>query len=167
MSHLTTGLPPLRNDLRGLANSIVGHAMNTPGEMLDGYMERFLTAPDPKLNEGQSISQRVHHILRADHDRDYHTHPWQSITVILAGWYIERRPADPEQPMELDQTQYVEQLYRAGESVYRRASDAHRIIEVSPGGVWTLFSMGPWEQDWGFRTPEGFVYWRDYLERQK
>lgn len=28
---------------------------------------------------------------------------------------------------------------------------------------WTLFIMGRWKRDWGFHTPHGWRFWRDYL----
>lgn len=124
------------------------------------YMERWwLFNPEPSKVPGEEgrvwhpdlPSARVHHIMRPDSDRHLHNHPWDAVSIILDGWYDERR-ADG-------------QLYRrsAGDVVGLEASTFHSIERVSPGGVWTLFITGQWQQSWGFQTEHGFVPWRVYL----
>jgi|SRR5215217_130732 len=150
-----------------LCNVIIGKAQQTPyfpitdpktGEV---YMERWwLYNPEPaKVAVPGRIpfdparpSARVHHIMRPDSDRHLHNHPWDAVSIILAGWYDERR-ADG-------------QLYRrsAGDVVGLEASTFHSIEGVSPGGVWTLFITGEWQHTWGFQTEHGFIPWRVYLD---
>lgn len=166
-----TALTPLQWAVLGRActsfdRTIIDKAKETPyfhirdpqtGEV---YMERWwLFNGYPALADGgkgqvphpDMPSVRVHHILRPDNDRHLHNHPWDAVSIILAGWYDERR-ADGR-------------LYRrsAGDVVGLEASTFHSIEQVSPGGVWTLFITGEWQQSWGFQTSAGFVGWRDYL----
>ncbi len=44
------------------------------------------TTPYPRLP-----SVRIHRIMRPDLARDPHDHPWNARTIILKGWYRERR----------------------------------------------------------------------------
>jgi len=93
---------------------------------------------------------RVHHIKRADADRDMHDHPWNWRTIILRGWYDE----------ETDKGEF-ERRY-PGDTSGRRVADAHWIRGVSVGGVWTLFIVGPYRQKWGFKTTNGKVPYDQY-----
>jgi hypothetical protein len=92
---------------------------------------------------------RVHWIKRPDADRDMHDHPWNWRTIVLAGWYVEK-------------TAQGTALRDAGSTAGRKFTDAHMITEVSPGGVWTLFIVGPYRQKWGFHTPAGKVPYDKY-----
>lgn len=146
-----------------LAATIIERAQRTPAFHLDQYMERYWVTDDPKGAPIDLMAQRVHHILRADRDAHYHDHPWENFTLVLDGWLTERVPQDQLQDPKLDATHYIYTTHRAGAVIHRQAHTRHRITEVSHGGVWTLFTMGHWEKDWGFYTPDGFVYWREYL----
>ncbi|MCF5714280.1 hypothetical protein I9H06_16615 [Pseudomonas tremae] len=123
-------------------------------------------------------SIRVHHIMRPDADRDLHDHPWNARTVILRGWYVEQRQASDEWKkavrsglIENPDPKFVEWLMRdACEWIRRDASDTaqlnhgeyHRIDEVAPGGVYTLFITSRWKGDWGFLVNGVKVAWREY-----
>lgn len=146
-----------------IANLIISYAIGEPYFHLKDektgsvYMFRYwLFNPHPKLNGGKGRrwvklpSIRAHKIMRRDLERDDHSHPWPARTIILDGWYSEKRGE--------------RQFFRMrGDTATLSTDDFHRITEVSHGGVWTLFIMWDWEKDWGFKTPNGFVKWRDYL----
>lgn len=98
-------------------------------------------------------SVRVHHILRADDDPHPHSHPWTARTILLKGWYYEQRPDEFT----------GDRLRSAGETQAMPADLVHRISQVAPGGVWTLFfTFGP-SSGWGFRVDGEIVPWREYL----
>jgi hypothetical protein len=139
-----------------VAAYLIERSKRTPYLHLDGYMNRYwLFNPTPPQSNGQGRrfewlpSIRIHHILRADHARDPHNHPWSFRTIILRGWYIERR--DDRYHFRTN-----------GETARLNADGFHHIADVGSGGVWTLFISWRWQHTWGFRTPEGFVPWRDY-----
>jgi hypothetical protein len=94
-------------------------------------------------------SIRVHHICVEDQDRHHHTHPWNCRTIILRGGYVEARPD------ELGDSHFTRS---AGDTARIKHYDLHHIIEVSEGGVWTLFITGKYRKTWGFLIP-----WREYL----
>lgn len=140
--------------LQGVADALIDRAQATPYEHLDGYMRRWWLFNRFDLGDGPAFPElptlRVHHILRRDLDRHPHNHPWDARTIILKGWYREERDDG-------------EHLREAGDTAEISASTFHRIVEVSEGGVWTLFVTGPKLQSWGFRTEDGVVPWRTYL----
>lgn len=113
---------------------------------------------------GALIAIRLHHIAREDRARDHHTHPASFISIVIRGWYREKRPADQRQPACLDGTRGLEIVRRAGSIAFRRAADRHTITQVSNGGCWTVVLWFRKRGSWGFATKEGFVDWRDYKE---
>jgi hypothetical protein len=101
---------------------------------------------------------RLHHIMRPDDARDFHDHPWSFVSLVVWGWYIEERPGWPV----LGELRPVIRRRRIGGLAHRRATDLHAITHVAPGGCWTAVISGPRVRRWGFQTPSGWVYWRDY-----
>lgn len=112
---------------------------------------------------GSFAAGRLHHIAREDRARDFHTHPASFISVVLSGWYRERRPIDQAQHYALDRTNYFDVVRRPGSIAFRRGRDRHTIAEVSPGGAWTLVIWLRKDGSWGFAVEDGrLVNWRDY-----
>lgn len=108
---------------------------------------------------------KVHRILRADHDRDLHDHPWWFVSLVLWGWYEEEIPTT----FTVNGSAgfgYApgDELYVSGQTHTRRirwfnrkpAVGRHRIVKVSKH-CWTLFINGPRVRQWGFHTEHGFV----------
>jgi len=91
----------------------------------------------------------LHWLNKPDPDPYLHDHPVSFLSVILRGAYT-------EVTMSGFQNNYWFNFVRA--------TDTHRIIAVRPKTL-TLCFMGPKTQDWGFFTPEGKVYWKDYYAR--
>lgn len=120
-------------------------------------------------------SFRIHHIMRHDEDRDLHDHPWNARTIILLGWYTEERldPATyfdmltPGRPLlwREDQDDLCKLSMKSrnpGDTARLYHGEYHRIDEVSPGGVYTLFITSKWRGDWGFLVNGVKVPWRTY-----
>ncbi|UZE30273.1 hypothetical protein [Pseudomonas asplenii] len=122
-------------------------------------------------------SFRVHHIMRPDEDRDLHDHPWDARTIILRGWYTEQRLLKADDPAVhqllikvADLRQSFDAAFQATEYIDRRQGDTarlkhgeyHRIDQISPGGVYTLFITSKWRGDWGFLVNGVKVPWRKY-----
>ena len=100
-------------------------------------------------------SFRIHHIMRPDEDRDLHDHPWNARTIILRGSYVEQRQASDEwkkavraamvpnpHPKIVDwvMKDACEWIRRdQGDTARLLHGEYHRIDQISPGGVFTLF----------------------------
>lgn len=131
------------------------------------YMRRWWLLGNEKLRESGHVTVGLHHIVRADADRDMHTHPCSFVSFIVKGWYRERTPRLQGQHSGLDDTEYVEVKRSRFSFAFRRFSDRHYITEVSPGGVWTVVIWFRKQGSWGFWLPCGsFTPWRDY-ERKR
>jgi len=146
-----------------IADWLIERSFKTPYTHLDGYMERFwllnpydLSAP---RGERELPSARIHHILRADLDDVPHDHPWDARIVILQGWYVEER---------LMPDGSLQQFCRMpGDTAPLNFGEYHRIVEVSEGGVWTLFITYQYKGTWGFLVDGKKVPWREYLASPK
>lgn len=103
-------------------------------------------------------SIRLHRIMRPDHDRDLHNHPFAYRTFILRGFYTETY-ADG-----LDGAPCGRGLLR-GDTATGSPRHYHRIDAVSEGGVWTLFCMTRNTDKWGFAVGGRFVEATRYLLR--
>ncbi len=157
------------------------HITSADGQHL--YMGRWwLFNPYGRGEDGEQTparfawlpSVRIHHICRADQDRDLHDHPWNARTIILRGWYEEERYAPP-----FDKDPVRERMLKnnpgaacllvarhqrcAGYTGRLLFGQYHRISQVSEGGVWTLFITGRKRGTWGFDVDGVKVPWRQYL----
>lgn len=162
-----------------MANRLIDYAMRTPYFHLPSdddpsYMARYWVFNPynretnvPRWAPLIPFSIRVHHIKRADNERHLHDHPWNARTIILRGWYVEQRHT--ERDWELFELVGgwpggSERFIRTrGETARLGFEEYHRIIQVNPGGVWTLFISWRWRGAWGFLVDGAKVPWRDYL----
>ena len=152
---------------RPVARRLVGRAMRTPYQHItsadgsDVYMLRwwlfnpYHDTPGLRRFAWCPFSIRLHHIRRADQDRDMHDHPWNARTVILRGYYIETR----ENGLAVKRSQ--------GDTATLRFGEFHRIDYVPPGGVATLFITWRYQGTWGFKVDGRKVPYRDYLEGRR
>jgi hypothetical protein len=107
---------------------------------------------------GKWASIRLHHICRGDHDRDFHNHPFRYKSLVLKGWYAEH---------VLEDSQVRVNIHGAGAVNHGDTFTFHRITEVNPGGVWTLFIMGPNTNKWGFNVDGKFVWSTIYFMEKR
>jgi hypothetical protein len=139
----------------------------------------------------RNIAIRAHTILRSDSDRHLHDHPSWSLSVVLDGGYWEVfEPTDWAQSVpttyrcvlqgiacgDFDPNDRLDRQYLArfgifwrgpGAVVFRRANCFHRLILPQGTIARSIFVMGKKSNSWGFKTPEGKVYWRTYLRLDK
>lgn len=128
-----------RPDVTGLPSDLIEQ---------DGrpYMERFFMIGGSAAAPGSKA--RYHHILESD-SQDLHDHPWDFVSVILSGSYVES-------------TTTSEVEFGPGSVLTRRAEDLHRLT-LPNGPVWTFILVGPARRRWGFQTGGGWVSWSEYL----
>lgn len=122
----------------------------------------LIIAPDGKpymfrwhVAHNQGAGNVYFHMQVADDpERPLHDHPWDNMSVILSGGYLET--IQPVPPHGLKYTL----PRRAGEVIFRKATEAHRLF-IPEGVPYTLtqFSTGPRVRTWGFWFPDG---WRDF-----
>jgi len=90
----------------------------------------------------------VHHLLRSDHDRSLHDHPWSFLTFRL-GSYIEHT----------EDGAFRRPRFSIG---WRRAEFKHRLELSRP--VWTIVIRFRFRRTWGFWPNGVFRPWDKYLD---
>jgi hypothetical protein len=139
----------------------------------------------------RNIAVRAHTILRSDSDRHLHDHPSWSISIVLEGGYWEvfepteyankylptyalllaAMASGTVDPAETRMHECYERfgIYWRGPGavIFRKAADFHRLILPPNTIARSIFAMGSRTNSWGFKTPEGKVYWRTYLGLDK
>lgn len=115
------------------------------------YLRRFFLTP-------RWLPKRIflHYFVRGDKDRFLHDHPWDFITLCLAGGYEETwRP-------DLGSVYAPRRRLMPGQWRSVRAEHTHKVTLLkSP--TWTLLVVGRARRQWGFHTNAGWVNWREYL----
>ncbi len=110
-------------------------------------------------------SVRLHYIRRPDADRHMHDHPWDARSIVLKGWYAEVRPHDTEslrQPLSgLASARFF--MRKPGTTATIGFGEFHRITQVPPDGVWTLFITWKYRGTWGFLVDGQKVPYKEYL----
>lgn len=94
----------------------------------------------------------LHRLDGPDGGPHLHDHPWWCLSIVLSGYYLERR--------EDGETR------RARKVMLRRPEAAHRIDQVSNEPCWTLFLTGPRLREWGFHTERGWIAASDYRDHE-
>lgn len=83
---------------------------------------------------------RLHHILRSDHDRALHDHPFGFWTILLSGGYIEVLPDGKGAEKHIRRKKWTIR--------WVDAETPHRLILDKP--VWTLVIAQHKWREWGF-----------------
>jgi hypothetical protein len=87
---------------------------------------------------------RLHHIMRGDSDRHFHDHPFDFVSFILRGGYVEHTP------------ERSPRAFKPGDVVVKKATDLH-YLKLIDGPAWTLVFTSPYYREWGFKTECGWV----------
>jgi hypothetical protein len=147
------------------------------------YMRRWYIIPRNRF-----FNIYLHNMLRDDEDH-LHDHPWWNVSVILKGGYWEWTPQRPMTRWEVVQwaTPLAEKLYRdfirarkadryqmpvcdrewrpPGKVIFRRATDAHRLVLDGATPSWSLFITGRNVRRWGFWCPQGWVEFSKFVRK--
>lgn len=128
----------------------IPHVADLPSDLItqhgQPYMRRYFLLGGHNRAPGENA--RYHNILTSDLT-DLHDHPWDFISVILNGTYIETTPTS-------------EQTFGPGSVLIRKAEQLHRLT-LPDGPVWTFIITGAVRRRWGFATTDGWVHWQEYL----
>lgn len=152
-----------------VAGWLIRRAVRTPfthiGTPDDMYMERYwLFNPypaDKKSWRRLLPSVRIHRICREDRDPNHHDHPWNARTIILKGWYLERRLQNFGMA-DLD----VRHARLPGDTAAIRFGEYHTIDKVSVRETWTLFITWKYQGTWGFWVDGVKVPYKKYFALQ-
>lgn len=171
-----------------IAYWLIERAKKTPWYPVEGIMDRFwLFNPYSEYlgPEGEEVknnkflswlpSIRIHHIIGPDLDPDMHDHPWDCRTIILRGWYVDKR-LNPEFESMLPETaencEVEAHLNCPGMTTRFRLGDYHKIVSVynhhmgldEEVGAWTLFITWKYQGPWGFMVEGKKMLSREYFK---
>ena len=94
----------------------------------------------------------LHWILRPDPQPDPHDHPITFLSIVLRGGYTEWTPSG------LHVVRWFNPIRRL---------NIHRIVSVKPNTLTLCLAVHPRKsRRWGFHTPKGWIYWKDYYSRR-
>lgn len=109
---------------------------------------------------------KLHRIVRPDHDRAMHDHPWDFLSIVLRGGYTEA--IDDGTFVPTANVAAVFPWRRVRWASFHRAEDRHRIVKLERNRpAWTLVLSGRKRRPWGFVEHPGAPWerWDLYLER--
>lgn len=93
----------------------------------------------------------LHKICLPDYDAHMHDHPWNFISLILYGGYVEKYSAGPN----------YENIYhntnRPGKIIKRKRSDVHKIEKLINNSNWSLVIAWGKYKIWGYRVDSGWI----------
>ena len=144
--------------------ALLGRYKIITGKDDDVYLARFwLHEPSRNAKTSDphgSQSTMIHHILRGDEEEHLHDHPWDFVSTILNGGYIETIYEENHEKERV----LVDKQISSGETIKRKASDPHRLKNVEQD-TWTIVTTGPKVRSWGFVTKEEkWIPWRELRE---
>lgn len=119
----------------------------------DVYLHRIRVVQTPL------ISVYLHDLNLPDTDRDPHDHPWNFLSIVLRGGYVERLWFAPMALPAVTRTWRRFSVHRM------KRGKAHMIDSVKPRTK-TLVVTGRRQGSWGFYTDSGFVDWQEYVTPQ-
>lgn len=132
-----------------------GHLLHADGSLYMGRWEFF---------RSRLFWPRLHYIATPDLDRHLHDHPASFFSLVLAGGYAEERPAtiDPCFRPDVGKEATIKSWRGPGSFAFRRACDRHKISYVLPNTYTLFIFFGGKQHWWGFYTPAGKIFWKDY-----
>lgn len=105
----------------------------------------------------------LHWFWKPDPEPYLHDHPATFLSLILWGSYWERR-ARTYDASTVNPVFMPVQRRRWWNYLRATKEDSHSVMACKPGTL-SLAFMGPKRRDWGYHTPDGWEYWRDYNRR--
>ncbi len=98
----------------------------------------------------------LHKILKSDVDRDMHDHPWNFLSILVWGSYVEETP---------NNNRRLKQWFN-----FHWATDSHRVELFKRDGVeipvYTIILRGKRVREWGYPTENGWIPWREYNQKK-
>lgn len=108
----------------------------------------------------------LHHMTGPDPGIDMHDHPWWFGSLVLKGGYGEVRAdvsAGHDTTPSLRPSRWRRWLSWGTTPLHM----AHSITQLRSPSTWTLVIHGFRRRDWGFYTPDGWVFHLDYDDSRR
>jgi len=109
----------------------------------------------------KNLKVYLHIFHRSDSD-ELHDHPWNYASLILWRGYREQTAGSGVR----GEGKKYHRIY-PGMLIYRPAAHAHRVELLNNKPAITLVFISGYKRSWGFFTPTGWRYWKDYFAEKK
>ncbi len=120
----------------------------------DGFPYLYRWHMIPRANDEDGSNVYFHVQVNDDPERPLHNHPWDNMSVILAGGYKEVLCMSEGYPEPAATYTLIRQK---GDVIFRRARWSHRLLMIPDQQyTMTMFATGPKVNKWGFWYPDGF-----------
>ncbi len=106
-----------------------------------------------RLIETKFFRFYIHQIFESDRDAHMHSHPWNFLSFVLSGGYVEKHG--------LAQYRVVTRF----KFNFHTASDYHKLTLIYRPTVSAFFAFGKY-RPWGYQTSEGHIDSTEYRERK-
>lgn len=109
----------------------------------------------------------LHHFLPNGDDPEPHDHPFDFVTLVLSGSYIDESWDEIGRLTGSQGLAFVkvEERMTRGMLRRRRAEHMHRTL-ISPNGCWTIIATGPKRREWGFLWRNVWMPMQKYLDER-
>ena len=107
----------------------------------------------------------IHAIYVADLDKHCHDHPWNFMSIILKGTYIEK--VINKHPKHNRYISYLTRSFWSNTFKWNKAETTHKIDKIMDGPVYTLFITGKNRRDWGYDVDGTWYQWEEYHSIKK
>lgn len=103
----------------------------------------------------------LHYIEMSDFDLYAHNHPWNFVSILLWGTYIEKL-LTPFWSLNSGRWTFRDKMVvrKAPSVCYRSMEQFHQITLIKP--TYTLVFTGPRQEEWGYATDSGYVESEEY-----
>ena len=102
----------------------------------------------------------LHKICLPDYDEHRHDHPWNFISLILKGGYLEKFATVSNYNLVFNE------LRKPGALVKRSRDDVHKVEKLLSDSNWSLvFAWGKYE-NWGYRVDDQWIDHKSYRLRK-
>ncbi len=100
----------------------------------------------------------LHKILLSDHNC-CHDHPWDFISLILKGGYVE---TVEHNPCEMSESYRTKKIIHPGQIIFRKAEHRHKLDIYQT--CWSLVLRFKVKRRWGFWIKDKWVHWKLFNE---
>ncbi len=117
----------------------------------------------------ESFNLMLHKILISDHEY-CHDHPWNFISLILKGGYVETVEKEvlgkswSVDDCDENKTVRTSKIIHPGQIIFRKAEHRHK-LDIHQT-CWSLVLRFKVKRKWGFWTKKGWVHWKLFSETE-
>lgn len=96
----------------------------------------------------------IHHIYKADQDKHLHNHPWNYVSMVIKGSYLEQSVAGVNHIMPFSFN-------------YAKRNRFHKILKLNDEKVISIFITGKRHKTWGYNVDNFYIEHDVYRQNKR